>query len=684
MSASIPSLYRLLPIAGISLWLALELATPVRAQQEPPSVEVPVAPEAPAPVIPADESPGEGETVTEDPAPSPEAEPVDPSNEAAESFEIADPDTLNLRTGTEPTPQSTPAPSADNEPEVLVAEVLIQGTETETLAEQVYQVIETKAGEVTTRSQLQRDIEAIFATGLFADVQATPSDTPLGVRVTYDVTPNPTLQTVQAEGATVLPQAVIDESFGYQYGNVLNFGDLQVGVQEIEAWYTDNGYVLGKVVDVKSSLDGTVTLTVTEGVIEDIQVRGNDRTRDFIVTRELTAAPGAVFNRDQIQSDLSRVFNLNLFQDVNVSLDPGQDPEQVVVIVNVEERRTGSLGATAGVSSATGVFGGVNISEQNLGGNNQEASFNVQVGTSETLFDLNFTDPQIATMDIPTSYNANLANRQSSSFVLNEGFGFPNGDSVRINRLGGGITFSRTLSDTWRASLGTQLSFVDARDSDGNQQRFDILGNPITFSDSGQDSYTSLRVGVVNDTRNSEFTPSSGALFRASTEQAVGILESGLTQNRLQASYSQFIPVDLLNTREGSPEVLAFDLRAGTVMGELAPYDAFPIGGVNSVRGFFEGAVGSGRSFAQATAEYRFPIFNPVGGVLFVDYGTDLGSGESVIGNPAGARLKPGSALGLGAGLRIQSPLGPLRIDYGIGQGDGGESQLQFAIGEKF
>jgi outer membrane protein insertion porin family len=595
------------------------------------------------------------------------------------------PGTLDLHTGgTTPAPPSpTPTPAA-SEPEVLVAEVVVEGTDDPELIDQVYKVIRTRAGEVSTRSQLREDINAVFATGFFADVRAVPSDTPLGVRVTFEVKPNPVLKAVRTEGTKVLDLEVLRKAFAEQEGRVLNFGKLQAAVEEIEQWYADKGYVLAKVIDVRTSEDGTLTLEIAEGEIEDIRVQGNTKTRDFIITRELKSKPGDVFNRNQIQEDLQAVFNLNLFQDVNVGLNPGRDPNKVVVVVNVEERRTGTLSGTLGVSSATGVFAGLSVSEENLGGNNQKASFNVQVGTNETLFDLNFTDPRIATLEIPTSYSVNISNQQSSSFVFNEGLTLPNGDPVRINRLGGSITFSRPLGGNWRASLGARVQFVEARNSNGEQERFDVLGNPITFSASGQDSYTTLRLGLIHDTRDNLNTPSQGSVFRLFTEQSVRLFQNGLNANRLEASYSQFIPVKLFETRSERPQVLAFDVRAGTTLGDLAPYDAFPIGGGNSVRGFFEGGIGSGRSFATATAELRFPLFDPVGVVVFADYGTDLGSGAAVIGNPAAVRNKPGSGLGLGAGIRIQSPLGPLRIDYAVGQGEAGRAQLHFGIGEKF
>jgi outer membrane protein insertion porin family len=114
----------------------------------------------------------------------------------------------------------------------------------------------------------------------------------------------------------------------------------------------------------------------------------------------------------------------------------------------------------------------------------------------------------------------------------------------------------------------------------------------------------------------------------------------------------------------------------------LPPYEAFSLGGTTSVRGYEDGDVGSGRSFVQASAEYRFPIISIIGGGIFADYGSDLGTGSSVPGNPAGVRGKPGSGFGYGAGVRVQSPLGSIRIDYGINSI--GEGRIQFGIGERF
>jgi outer membrane protein insertion porin family len=130
------------------------------------------------------------------------------------------------------------------------------------------------------------------------------------------------------------------------------------------------------------------------------------------------------------------------------------------------------------------------------------------------------------------------------------------------------------------------------------------------------------------------------------------------------------------------PQTFAFNVQGGTVLGDLPPYEAFAIGGSNSVRGYDEGELAAARSFFQATAEYRFPIFSVISGALFVDAATDFGTQGNVRGNPGGVRNKPGSGFGYGLGVRVQSPLGPIRIDYGFN--DQGDSRLHFGIGERF
>ncbi|RWW07773.1 hypothetical protein GW17_00028828 [Ensete ventricosum] len=120
-------------------------------------------------------------------------------------------------------------------------------------------------------------------------------------------------------------------------------------------------------------------------------------------------------------------------------------------------------------------------------------------------------------------------------------------------------------------------------------------------------------------------------------------------------------------------------VSGGHVFGNFSPHEAFAIGGTNSVRGYEEGAVGSGRSYAVGSGEISFGMYGPLEGVLFGDYGSDLGSGPTVPGDPAGARGKPGSGFGYGIGIRVDSPLGPLRLEYAFN--DKNARRFHFGVG---
>jgi outer membrane protein insertion porin family len=600
--------------------------------------------------------------------------------------------------------QSPDTPSIE-EPQVLIVEVDVEGVEGR-LEDVVFEATEIQPGQLTTRSQLQEDVNAIFATGFFADVRVVPEDTPLGVRVTFVVEPNPVLEEVEVTTVPqeldkrVLPESVVNNIFSEQYGEILNFQELQTNIEELTQWYQDNGYTLAQVVgSPEVSPDGVVTLTVAEGVIEDIRVRTFDgegeqiegKTRDFIVKREVELSQGDVFNRETARSDLERIFGLGIFEDASLSFTPGDDPRKVVLNFDVVEGDTGSIGAGAGVSSASGVFGTVSYQERNLGGNNQNLSAEVQVGGRTLVFNTRFVDPWIAGDPYRTSYAVNLFRRRSLSVIFDEGdtdVDLPNGDDPRVIRTGGGITFSRPLAPDpytradWTLSAGFDYERVQIEDDDGEISPEDEFGNQLAFDDSGKDDLFVLEFDAVRDRRNNRNQTTSGSLLRLGIDQSIPLGSGSIFFNRIRGSYSYFIPVDFTNFSEEGGETLAFNVQAGTVLGDLPPYEAFSLGGTNSVRGYEQGDVAAGRSFLQATAEYRFPIFSIIGGALFVDVGTDLGTGDNVPGEPAEVRGKPGSGFGYGAGVRVQSPLGAIRVDFGFN--DEGENQIHFGIGERF
>ncbi|MGB7485964.1 MAG: BamA/TamA family outer membrane protein, partial [Phormidesmis sp.] len=604
-------------------------------------------------------------------------------------------------------PEGEDAEAAE-ETRVLVSEVdVVSSNETRPLTPElidaVYGAVQTVPGRTTTRTQLQEDINSVFSTGFFSNVSANPEDTPLGVKVTFSVEPNPVLTRVEVRNTQVLPPEVIDEIFAPQYGEVINLRDFQNSILDLNDWYQENGYVLAQVdtAPQNSLEDGVVTLVAAEGEIESIEVRFIDadgqtvdedgepiggKTREFIVTREFETEPGDIFQESQIQADIGRAFGLGIFEDIRLSLDPGDDdPRKVKMIVNIAERETGSIGASLGFNLRGDLFGQLSYNEENFGGNNQKLRTEGRVTTrGDFLFDVSFTDPWIAGDPYRTSYTASLFNRRATSLIFDNGdieVDLPNGDTPRLNRLGTGLSFSRPLDNGLSLSLGARYERVALLDADGTVSPRDELGNLLTASDNGKDDLFTVQFGAVLDRRNNPAQPTSGNLIRLGTEQSVPIGSGSVFFNKISGSYSQYVPVNFLGADDGR-ETIALNLQGGTALGEIPPYEAFPLGGGNSVRGYEEGAVGSGRSFLLGTVEYRFPLFSQfLNGALFADYGTDLGSGSSVPGDPAGVRGKPGDGFGYGAGVRVQTPLGALRLDYGLSEAG---SRFHFGFGERF
>ena len=317
------------------------------------------------------------------------------------------------------------AAGTPSEPRVLVAELVIKASRGEVpleLRELIYEVAQTQPGQTTTRSQLQEDINTIFATGFFSDVDVQPEDTDLGVRVTFIVQPNPVLTGVRVRGNQVLPQTVVNEIFENQQGEIINLIDFQEGIEALNQWYQDRGYVLAQVITAPEVTPaGVVTLEVAEGVIDAIKIRFiNDegktideagtpiqgKTQEYVITRAIQTQPGEVFNQSRIEEDFQRVFGLGIFNDVAPGLEPSsKDPREVNVVVNISERNTGSIAAGLGFDSSE-LFLTSDFTQENFLGQGQKAELKAEIGFQKTIFSASLTS--VGSVDARPSVSAEM------------------------------------------------------------------------------------------------------------------------------------------------------------------------------------------------------------------------------------------------------------------------------------
>ena len=227
---------------------------------------------------------------------------------------------------------------------------------------------------------------------------------------------------------------------------------------------------------------------------------------------------------------------------------------------------------------------------------------------------------------------------------------------MRIRRIGGGVSFSRPLGNNWTATVGTLAQNISSRDADGSAVAFDEEGNPLTFSasrDGGAvDDLWTFPLSATWDRRNDPFNPTSGGILRLNTEQSIPIGRGSIFMNRLRGQLQPLHSRQLDQPLTTVPRPWPLTCRCGTIVGRpLPPYRGlFPGGAPTPFAALTRAKWASGRSYAQFTAEYRFPLFIVSWGRLyFFDAGLTLGSGNAVPGAPGPSRDKPGSGFGYGA-----------------------------------
>ncbi|MEG5040663.1 MULTISPECIES: BamA/TamA family outer membrane protein [unclassified Microcoleus] len=462
--------------------------------------------------------------------------------------------------------------------------------------------------------------------------------------------------------ATVAAQAEIPEaanSNARQLGGVLQIsqaGNAEgVYVAEVKIRFVNSR---GEAVDKKGN--------PVEGRISEDFIRG-----------ELKLQAGDNYSREVVRSDLQQLQQLGLFDKVTVSIEEvGTD---VNVIYNVQERSARSFSVSATLSDDVGVAVPLSYTDRTFGRNPQRLAVELEPSLRGIQYDVEFVSPYVAAED-RLGYSVRAFGDRRISEIFNKDIDLPNGNRVREIRVGGNLRFTRPLGD-WRGTLGLNYTNISTRDRNLNIARRDELGNPLTFSGSGVDELYTVSLGAMLDRRDNPFDPTRGSILSLSTEQSIPLGRGNIVSNRLLANYIHYVPLTLLGISESEalPEMLAFNLQAGTVIGDLPPTEAFRLGGRNSVRGYDSGDIGSGRSYFLASGEYRFPVGRDVGGVLFVDFASDLGTGDSVLGKPAVVRDKPGTGAGVGVGVRVRSRFGLIRLDVGVS--DSGD--LKFILGTK-
>lgn len=157
-------------------------------------------------------------------------------------------------------------------------------------------VIKLKSGDTFNADAIQQDIKAIYGLGSFYDVQADFIEVPEGIKVVYSVTEKMEIKDIVFKGNTKVSTEKLQSLSTAIKGNIIDNKKLSDAAQAIEQYYHDQGYIVAKVSNITMSPEGVVTIFINEGITEDIIVRGNEKTKTHVITRELKLKVGQPFN----------------------------------------------------------------------------------------------------------------------------------------------------------------------------------------------------------------------------------------------------------------------------------------------------------------------------------------------------------------------------------------------------
>ena len=544
-------------------------------------------------------------------------------------------------------------------------------------ADYILSKMKLKKGELYDKELMQQDLKTIYKLGYFTErMKAIPVKNSNGtISLKIIVEENIPITDFTIEGNTVVSSEEIMQYLLPLKGKPQNIAAINQAMEQINQCYYDKGYILSKIDSIYDDPDGTLNLSITEGKINSISITGNEKTKDFVVERNIMTEPGSVYNENQIKQDLVRLYSTQAFKDVNRTIEASpDDPDKFDVTIELKEQRTASVSVGGGLDSATGVFGSFGISDNNFRGRNQRVSLTGMVGSGVLMSDssilskvnyqaeLSFFEPHFLNAD--NSLMSKLYYRSLGSYQI------PLAMERRIG-IEGTIAHRIKTNKHMSSTLTVGVEHIDLEEGDFAQISRLYKSHGLNIADRARELegglFLKIAPGLSYDSRDSAINPRHGVVASVRFEEAFGLNGFSKTNGRLTGMAKRYFPV-------GKKSSFTLSGRGGLKVhgSEFPEIMAYRLGGPYTVRGYKVNGVGTGTSFIMGSAELATPIpfvdklklafLQNLRVTFWVDAGTVFNpTTSSIIYN------RPLHAITAGVGLKINMPgVGPLSIDYGF------------------
>ena len=554
--------------------------------------------------------------------------------------------------------------------------------------------MQLRKGENYSRELLQADLKTIYETGYFTEkMKAIPSKNGDGsVTVKIVLEENIPVKDFTIEGNTVVSTEDILAALTGMKGKPQNIAQLNTAIAQIQELYTSKGYILARIDSVTDDPDGTINISIKEGIIDKIMIEGNEKTKDYIVARNILTEPGMIYNENLVKEDLVRLYATQAFKDVTREIEPSEEiPDAYDITIKIQEQRTANISVGGGIDTVTGLFGSMGISENNFRGRCERISLTGLVGTGVILNDSSVKDHMNIQAELsyfkPYFFNADTS---LTTRLFFRDFGSYQVPLAIERRYGGDITVAHRLKKNRHASASFSLGIenVDVREGDFNSisTLYNKYNIPISERAKQLEGglFLSLSPALIYDTRDSATVTRHGTMASIRFDENIGLNGFDKTHGKLTGMIKQYIPI-------AKKSSLSFTAKAGgAIHGDIPEVMAYRLGGPYTIRGFKMSGVGTGNAFVMGSAEFATPIpfldrtriafLNNLRFTIWADAGKVFdGTVSDTIYD------RPMYAVSAGIGLKVYIPgMGALSIDYGLpltNPGDNGSKNGYFTFG---
>ena len=544
--------------------------------------------------------------------------------------------------------------------------------------------VPVKVGSYFSKNKVIEGHKNLIESGYFRDVIPDAVKSGKGVKVIYEVMENPILNGVNIIGNTVYTTEDLMKVIKTEPGKIFNINTIREDRDSILKKYQDDGYTLTDVTDIGINGNLELEIYLSEGTVRDIQFKkmvtkqkGARRkptddvlkTKTYVIERELEFSKDEIFNSKKYDETVKNLMRLGHFKNVKYeSRDIPGDPDGKTIVLLLDEERTAILQGAISYGSEIGLLGTISIKDTNWKGKGQELGFTFEKSDEDyTSFSINFYDPWIKDTD-----------RISWGWSLYKN-SYEDDDSKlfhKIDTIGAKFNIGKGLTKNVRLSLGTKFEYVEERAQKG---KFYENGGKYYWSNGGpevrgiDDDYFiwSLFPSLTYDTRNHFWNPTAG-------EYAKLQLEGGYAGGYDGDVFGN-VTLELRKYHRGffKNNTFAYKVVGGIMTDSTKEAQRFWVGGGSTLRGY-DGGFFKGTQKLVGTIENRTQINELLGFVVFFDAGRAWKQNGRDLEYGQDADFPDKVATTAGVGLRLNTPIGPLRFDFGWPVGDKMDSGMEF------